>query len=209
MEKLERLYREHHIQGKRLRQSFLEKRRAEVFQKWLGEGRKILDLGCRDGVLTRHFTKGNTVIGVDIDSEALEYASKTYNIKTIQVNLNAVLPFPENRFDCVIMAEILEHLPYPAITLGEVKRVLKNDGLLIGNVPLAYHLIDRFRLLRGKKLLVDGDPTHLQHFALKDLNALLSKFFQIEEIEVLKGGKWSEFSMKLFARNIAFKCRKE
>lgn len=208
MEKLERLYREHHIQGGRLRQSFLEKRRAEIFKKWLGEGKKILDLGCRDGVLTRYFTKGNTVIGVDIDSEALEYASKTYSIETIQVDLNGDLPFPENKFDGVVMAEILEHLPYPAITLEEVRRVLKNGGLFIGNVPLAYHLIDRSRVLRGKKLLVNGDPTHLQHFALKDLMALLSKFFQIEDIEVLKGGRWSKFSMKFFARNVAFKCRK-
>jgi hypothetical protein len=55
---------------------------------------------------------------------------------------------------------------------------------------------------------VDGDPTHLQHFTLDDLQALLSRFFQLEELEVLKGGRWAQVSMKLFARDVAFQCRK-
>jgi SAM-dependent methyltransferase len=207
-QKLEGLYRAHHLQGRRLRQSFLERRRAEIFQKWLGAGKKILDLGCRDGVLTQHFTQGNDIIGLDIDSNALGYASRTYGIRTMQADLNAELPFPENTFDATVMGEVLEHLPYPAITLGEVQRVLKRGGIFIGSVPLAYHLIDRSRVLRGKKLLVDGDPTHLQHFTLDDLQALLSRFFQLEELEVLKGGRWAQVSMKLFARDVAFQCRK-
>jgi SAM-dependent methyltransferase len=207
-QKLDSLYRAHHLQGRRLQQSFLERQRAEIFQNWLGEGKKILDLGCRDGVLTQHFTQGNDVIGIDIDSDALAYASRTYGIHAMQADLNAELPFRNNTFDAAVMGEVLEHLPYPAITLGEVQRVLKSRGVFIGSVPLAYHLIDRYRVLRGKKLLVDGDPTHLQHYTLDDLQALLARFLQLEEVAVLKGGRWAQVCMKLFARDVAFKCRK-
>ncbi len=205
---LKKFYSEHHIKGKRLRQSFMEKERSLIFSNWLGQGKKIIDLGCRDGNLTRHFTEGNQVIGGDIDSAALEYASKHYGFKTLQVDLNTVLPIEDDSFDAVIMAEILEHLPYPDITLQEVSRILKPKGKFIGNVPLAYHLKDRYQVLRGKKLFVGSDPTHLKYFSYDDLLSLLAKYFTVEEIKVLKGRKWAGLPLpvKLFARNVAFRC---
>ena len=201
MNRLAALYRQHHVEGRRLRQSFLEARRSGLFRQWLGEGRRVLDLGCRDGVLTRHYTPGNDVVGLDIDLAALESAAETLGIRAVHATLNG-------SFDAVVMAEVLEHLPYLPITLAEVRRVLRPGGLLIGSVPLAYHLHDRWRVLRGKKLLVDGDPTHLQHLTLDDLRALLERFFRLDALVVLKGRGRAALSMRLFARNVAFKCVK-
>ena len=118
------------------------------------------------------------------------------------------MPFQDNSFDVVVMAEELEHLPYPNITLSEIKRVLKTNGKFIGNIPLAYHLKDRWQIIRGRKLLISGDPTHLQFFTYDDVQKLISNFFNIEEIVILKGGKLSNKFPKAFARNIAFKSTK-
>jgi hypothetical protein len=72
---------------------------------------------------------------------------------------------------------------------------------------LAYHLKDRTQILRGRKLLISGDPTHLQFLSYKDVLKLLSIFFKIHEIVALKGGeKKSKLYPGLFARNIAFNC---
>jgi len=199
-------YESHHIDGKRLRQSFLESERGNLFSNWIGIDKRILDLGGRDGTLTKYFIDNNNVIIGDIDENALAYAEKTYCIETKIINLNESLPFPDNSFDVVVMAEVLEHLPYPLITLSEIKRVLKTNGEFIGNVPLAYHLKDRLQILRGRKLLISGDPTHLQFLSYEDVYELLSVFFDIKEIDILKGGKKSKFFPKLFARNIAFRC---
>ena len=201
-------YEKHHRTGNRLRQGFLEKERGELFSKWIGKNKKVLDLGGRDGTLTRHFCEQNKVTIGDIDSQSLAYAKDNYNVETEILNLNETLPFPDNSFDNVIMAEVLEHLPYPMITLGEIKRVLKKDGELIGNLPLAYHLKDRIQILRGKKLMISGDPTHLQFLSYDDAIKLLSVFFEIKKIEILKGGKKKATMFpKLFARNIAFVCK--
>lgn len=154
---LERLYREHHHKGKRLGQSFIEQKRPKLFSSWIGERKKILDLGCRDGTLTRHFIKGNIVIGADIDPDSLSFAHREYGIEVHKVDLNSVLPFEDKSFDTILLAETLEHLPYPSVTLKEIQRVLKVDVKFIGNVPLFYHLQNRFRVLRGK--LLDYDPT--------------------------------------------------
>ena len=201
-------YESHHKDGKRLNQSFLENKRGFLFSEWIGTNKKILDLGGRDGTLTKHFIKGNNVTIGDIDEHALALAKKKYHIETKQVDLNQSLPFKDNSFDIVVMAEVLEHLPYPTITLSEISRVLKKNGHFIGNVPLAYHLKDRWQILRGRKLLISGDPTHLQFLSYQDAQKLISRYFKIEEIVILKGGKFSNKFPQSFARNIAFKSTK-
>ena len=199
-------YETHHKEGQRLNQSFLESLRGQLFSDWIGKNKKVLDLGGRDGNLTKHFIEKNHVILADIDENALKYAKKNYKVETMKVDLNQSLPFKDNSFDVVVMAEVLEHLPYPNITLGEIRRVLKTNGKFIGNLPLAYHLKDRWQIIRGRRLLISGDPTHLQFLSYEDVKKLMSKFFNIEEIIILKGGKLSNKFPAAFARNIAFKC---
>ena len=201
-------YESHHKEGQRLNQSFLENIRGQLFSDWIGKNKKILDLGGRDGTLTKHFIKKNNVTLADIDENALQLAKKNYQVETIRVDLNQSLPFQNNSFDVVVMAEVLEHLPYPNITLGEIKRVLKTNGEFIGNLPLAYHLKDRWQIIRGRKLLISGDPTHLQFLSYEDAQKLISNFFHIDKIVILKGGKLSKRFPKAFARNIAFKSTK-
>ena len=199
-------YESHHKEGQRLNQSFLESIRGQLFSDWIGKNKKVLDLGGRDGTLTKYFIKKNNVTLADIDENALQYAKNNYHVETIKVDLNQSLPFQDNSFDVVVMAEVLEHLPYPNITLGEIKRVLKTNGKFIGNLPLAYHLKDRWQIIRGRKLLISGDPTHLQFLSYEDVQELISKYFNAEEIVILKGGKLSNKFPKAFARNIAFRC---
>jgi len=202
---LEQLYAIHHRRGRRLGRAVLEATRACLFRSWIGHGKDVLDLGCRDGTLTRHLLDGNRVIGVDIDSEALGVAERSYGIRTSRGNLNRSLPFADEQFDVAVLAETLEHLPYPGITLGEVKRILRRGGLFIGNVPLFYHLETRWRVLRGKR--IDNDPTHLQYFSYGSLRRLLAEFFAVEELRPIKG-RLARYSVRLFAHNVAFRCQK-
>ena len=182
-------YEEHHITGKRLRQASKEVVRKHLFRTWIGKGKSVLYLGGRDGTLTRHFLPWNQVVIGDIDCAALAQAKENHAVDTIEVNLNETLPFENNSYDVVVMAEVLEHLPYPQITLSEVKRILREEGMFMGSIPLAYHLKDRWRVLRGKKLKMARDPTHLRFFTYDELVSTLSQFFRVEEVRVVKGGK--------------------
>jgi len=186
---LQNLYQTHHKNGARLRQSLLENTRGKILSNWIGKNKKVLDLGCRDGQLTRHFILGNLVTGCDIDLKALRFAKKEYGIKIKQVDMNSKLPFGSKTFDVIVMGEVLEHLPYWDITLNEVKRILKKDGLLIGSIPLAYHLKDRWNVLRGKKLLAANDPTHLQLLSYDDFILRICSYFKLSEIIAIQGGK--------------------
>jgi SAM-dependent methyltransferase len=126
-------------------------------------GERILDIGCRDSILTRYYAKGNIVVGLDIDYEALLYSKNNQINKLLNADIYFALPFHDNVFDIVICGELLEHILIHDIILSDIKIVLKKDGKFIGSVPLVYHLQNRFRVLRGKRL--DNDPTHTQHFS--------------------------------------------
>ena len=62
----------------------------------------------------------------------------------------------------MVMCEILEHLPDPALALAEVKRVLRDDGLLIVSVPF--------------QLGIHAWPTDYWRFTASGLHRLLEKF---------------------------------
>ncbi|MBL4884468.1 MAG: class I SAM-dependent methyltransferase [Planctomycetaceae bacterium] len=202
------IYIDHHVTGERLGKSFMEDIRSKLFKEWIGTGKKILDLGGRDGTLTRHFVEGNqTVIG-DIDTEAMARARQNYGVETAEVNLNEALPFEDESFDVIVLAEVLEHLPYPKVTFGEIQRILRPGGMLVGSIPLAYHIKDRWQVVRGRKLWVNNDPTHVQFFKYEELLNFFENYLDVEDVVSIKGGQKAKWFPKLFARDVAFRCSK-
>ncbi len=202
------IYADHHKTGERLGRSFMEDTRSKLFKNWIGTDKDILDLGGRDGTLTRHFVEGNRVVLGDIDVEAMAQAQQNYGVDVIEVNLNEPLLFEDESFDVIVLAEVLEHLPYPKVTFGEIQRILRPGGMLVGSIPLAYHLKDRWQVLRGRKLWVNADPTHVQFFKYDELLEFFESYLSVEDVVSIKGGKKAEWFPKLFARDVAFRCSK-
>ena len=129
-------YSKHHLNGKRRNQSVSEEKRSKLFKEWMGKNKKVLDMGCRDGILTRHFIEQNEVTGLDIDKQALEACQENLNIETKWADFSLQIPIPSSSFDVVVAGEVIEHLPYPEITIAEIKRILKPEGLFIGSCLL-------------------------------------------------------------------------
>ena len=49
-------------------------------------------------------------------------------------------PFDDNSFDCIFAVEVMEHLENPFLFKKEVKRMLKEEGLLVLTVPFMFHM---------------------------------------------------------------------
>ena len=197
-------YSEHHTINNRRNQSVSEENRSLVFKEWIGINKKVLDLGCRDGRLTRHFIDQNEVVGMDIDKIALKECEKKLNIKTKWVDFSIQIPLATSSFDVIIAGEVLEHLPCPSITVAEVSRILKPNGLFIGSVPNSYHIKNRLRVLKGS--LIDNDQTHLRAYNVALLKHYLEKKFLIEKLTSCRG-RSSFLSISWFGRDIVWKCR--
>ena len=84
-EMLAAFYEQHHSLGKRYDFVFGGTERAQILARWIGTGKKVLDVGCRDGALTRYFTEANQVAGLDIDRVALAKCSANLGMRPIGV----------------------------------------------------------------------------------------------------------------------------
>lgn len=162
----------------------LGKERGEFLSRRIGTGKKVLDIGCRDGALTAAYAKGNEVLGLDIDLDALNRAHATLGISTLHTDLNGEWGVPLKTYDVVVAAEIVEHLYYPQLVIGKMVDVLKDEGMVLITVPNAYSLKNRFRyLLKKKRGTPLDDPTHINHFTVKELHDFLVARFERVELE--------------------------
>ncbi len=184
-ESLEALYRAHHERGKRYGYLFCHGSRGPYLQKWIGTGKKVLDLGCRDGMLTEFYAQGNTVLGADIDKKALGLAKNRLGIETLWLDLNQEWPFAEGSFDVIVACEIMEHLFYMDSFLEKVNASLKPGGQFIGSVPNAFRVRNRMKFLLGREY--ETDPTHVRQFSVGKLQNILLKTFKEAEVIPIQG----------------------
>jgi SAM-dependent methyltransferase len=192
-------YEEHHRARRDEGDFVFVPERIPLFQATIGQGKRVLDLGCRSGALTRHLLEGNEVVGVDVDRAALARAAEL-GIEPVEANVDEPLPFEAASFDAVIAGELLEHLRFPRALVDEAARVLRPGGVFVGSVPNAFRLQSRLRLLRGRH--PEDDPTHLHLFSPAAIRELLAGFDDVRLSFV--GGRYRRLSPRLLARDLVF-----
>jgi SAM-dependent methyltransferase len=96
----------------------------DCFPKAKESGRWMLDLGC-----------GTALHQPVCERTGYSYAGLDYsNAKAPILGDAHALPFRDGAFDFVLSVAVLEHVQHPAVVLGEVFRVLRPGGRLIGTV---------------------------------------------------------------------------
>jgi SAM-dependent methyltransferase len=146
----------------------------------LRPGDRVLDMGCGAG---RHafemFRRGADVVAFDQDGDELAGVLELFGAMReagevppgadadIKQGDALSLPFPDEEFDRVVAAEVLEHIPDDRAAIGELARVLRPGGTLAVTVPrwlpekvcwslsAAYHEVEggHVRIYRGDQLV--------------------------------------------------------
>src|SRR5258708_22124307 len=101
-----------------------------VILDWLGDGRgrRLLDVGAADGLLSRRLTaRGWKVTALEAD-EAAAAAGAAHCERMIVADLDAGVPPLEGQLDAVVCADLLEHLRDPAGPLATLPRALARGG---------------------------------------------------------------------------------
>lgn len=147
------------------------------------DGGKLLDIGCAIGVfLSLARKRGWKTYGVDISQYAASFAREVLGLKVFAGELGEV-KFPGKCFDVITLWDVLEHLPDSSIQLQEIRRVLKDDGILLMNTPnesaLLRLLAWRIFRLSGRKISYPirklYHQFHLSYFTPQTLQYLLEK----------------------------------
>jgi methionine biosynthesis protein MetW len=96
-----------------------------IIADWIGEGSRVLDLGCGDGTLLGHLQRTKKVSGYGIEIEDDDITQSIRNgINVIHMDLNEGLyEFDEDSFDFVVLSLTLQALRQPDVVLREMMRV--------------------------------------------------------------------------------------
>lgn len=133
---------------------------------------QVLEVGSGEGYGTNILsTKAKSIVGLDVDPEAVEHANKKYKSKKCEFihYTGKKIPSPDNTFDKVVSFQVIEHVANDKEYLNEIYRVLKNNGDFIVSTPNRNH-----RLKPNQK---PWNRFHLKEYSPEGLTELLSTKF--------------------------------
>ena len=137
---------------------------------------RVLDAPCGgSAALTLALLeKGFHAIGADVDPEAETRLGNAFS----KVDLNAVLPWPNQSFAAIFSTEGIEHLENHFSFLREMCRILKPDGVLVLTTPNITALRSRVRFFgsgffgRDSRPLNESSRHPLHHIGLATFSEL-------------------------------------
>jgi ubiquinone/menaquinone biosynthesis C-methylase UbiE len=115
----------------------------------INEGR-VLDVGCGTGQCLSFLSENIEKFGLEFSDSGIRMCKEKYNLKNIfKCNVSEEkFPFEDKQFDHIIISHVLEHLKNPYNTMKEIKRVLKDDGIIHIAIP---------RFLDENMVIIKGD----------------------------------------------------
>jgi 2-polyprenyl-3-methyl-5-hydroxy-6-metoxy-1,4-benzoquinol methylase len=133
-------------------------------------GSRVLDLGAADGSVARALVQRHCrVWGVERDPEAAAHAA-TVCEKVTCADLESDEAWRDlagERFDAVLLLDVLEHLLMPAEVLRRASNLLTPTGVVIVSLPNVTHAAVRLALVQGRFEYTEAgilDRTHLRFF---------------------------------------------
>jgi 2-polyprenyl-3-methyl-5-hydroxy-6-metoxy-1,4-benzoquinol methylase len=147
----------------------------------------VLDVGCGNGVLGEYLKKNGVerVCGIEIVEKAAKNALSILD-EVLTGNIESLdLPFDLESFDCVVCADVLEHLVDPWNVICKLKKLVKPGGCIVASIPnVGFHRVVR-NLLKGHWRYEDAgvlDRTHIRFFTLEGIADL----FEINSMKIEK-----------------------
>lgn len=138
----------------------------------------VLDIGCGSGHGSNKLSaKFKKVYGVDFAPDSIAYAKENWSAPNVEfmVGSGTEIPFADNYFDIAAAFEVFEHIEDWRNFLSEIKRVVKNDGLIFMSTP------NRDVYSPGAKTgQKPNNPYHFFEMTVSEFKSALSEFFVIE-----------------------------
>lgn len=151
-----------------------EKRRNYYILKYFPahQGDKILEIGSGRGWFSLEMAKrGFDITALDLSQKNLDLIQEKSNrVKTIYGSADD-LPFTKERFDWIVMNEVLEHLVDPQQVLAHISKFLTPQGKIFISVPYQENIIQELCIHCHK---MTPRNAHLHSFNRKSLERLVS-----------------------------------
>ncbi len=135
--------------------------------------KRVLDLAFGEGYGSKMLaTSAASVVGIDIDENAVRHANTKYGSKTLQFIPGSITAVPitdDHSFDVIVCFEAIEHIEDQEKLLSEVKRLLRPAGVFIVSTPnkVVYDHESE-----------DDNPFHVKELEFDEFEQLLTRHFR-------------------------------
>lgn len=90
----------------------------------------VLDIGCGEKPYASLLSSAREYVGADV------IAAPTVDVV---ITPNQPLPLPDERFDAVMITQVMEFVDEPSGLVSEIRRVLKPNGIVLATFPFIFN----------------------------------------------------------------------
>lgn len=148
----------------------------------------VLDLATGTGVIAKHIVRyADHIEATDASQKMIEQAKQGVKSAKLYFSVQDMfhLPYADQSFDVVIVVNALHIVPEPEKALSEIRRVLKDDGVLVA--PTFTHADNAFfGKVKAFFMKLAGFPLHSKWTSHEYLAFLRENGWTVQKSTVLK-----------------------
>ena len=148
----------------------------------------VLDLATGTGLIAKHIVRyADHIEATDASHEMIEQAKQGVKSAKLYFSVQDMfhLPYADQSFDVVIVVNALHIVPEPEKALSEIRRVLKDDGVLVA--PTFTHADNAFfGKVKAFFMRLAGFPLHSKWTSHEYLAFLRENGWTVQKSTVLK-----------------------
>ena len=152
------------------------------------KSKTVLELATGTGLIAKHIVSAvKHIEATDASAEMIAEAKRDNRSAKLHFSVQDVfrLPYADKSFDVVIVSNALHIVPQPEKALQEIKRVLKDDGVLIA--PTFTHAGNSFPgKVKAFFMKLAGFPLHSKWTSEEYLRFLRQNGWSVRKSAVLK-----------------------
>ena len=150
--------------------------------------KQVLELATGTGLIAKHIVRSaDHIEATDASQEMIEQAKQGVKSTKLYFSVQDMfhLPYADQSFDVVIVSNALHIVPEPERALAEIRRVLKEDGILIA--PTFTHAGNDFRgKVKALFMKLAGFPLHSKWTSEEYLHFLRQNGWTVRKSVFLK-----------------------
>ena len=148
----------------------------------------VLELATSTGLIAKHIVRyADHIEATDASQEMIEQAKQGVKSAKLYFSVQDMfhLPYADQSFDVVIVVNALHIVPEPEKALSEIRRVLKDDGVLVA--PTFTHADNTFfGKVKAFFMKLAGFPLHSKWTSHEYLAFLRENGWTVQKSTVLK-----------------------
>lgn len=166
----------------------------------------LLDVGCGTGdtgIAAKQQLGLQEVVGIEF-YEPAAFVAQTKLDRVIVGDIEQLkLDLPQDHFDCIVCADVLEHTKDPWQVLRSLHHFLRDKGVLIASIPNIRHIVPILKIIFDRFEYEESgilDKTHLRFFTLHTIRQIFDETgYLIQQVNNNRSISWKFKLLNFFS----------